>query len=95
MAEIPIQQKQKRNILPLIIAAIALLALLGWCMSRNNAGGVADTTAAAVSPPVDTGMSVPSGAGTAPTDGTTGAGAAGGTTGATTGGTTGGTGTTP
>jgi hypothetical protein len=87
MAEIPIQQKQKRNILPLIIGAIALLALLGWCMSRNNTSGVADTSAAAVSAPVDTGMGTTGAAGAGTTGGTTGAG--------TTGGTTGGAGTTP
>jgi hypothetical protein len=39
VAEIPIQRKEhdkKRSILPMILAALALLALLGWCMTRGR-----------------------------------------------------------
>ena len=40
MAEIPIERKPARNWLPLILAALALLILLGYCATRNrNATG--------------------------------------------------------
>jgi hypothetical protein len=53
MAEIPIQRKERRNLLPLILGALVLLALLGWCVTRDRGA-----TAAGDMPAVDTGMSV-------------------------------------
>jgi hypothetical protein len=53
MAEIPIQRKERRNLLPLILGALVLLALLGWCATRDRGA-----TAAGDMPAVDTGMSV-------------------------------------
>ena len=49
MAEIKIEEK-KRNLLPLILGALALLLLLGYCMTRDRGGATADTTAAAGAP---------------------------------------------
>ena len=49
MAEIRIQEK-KRSILPLILGALALLLLLGYCFTRDRGGAVADTTAAGGAP---------------------------------------------
>lgn len=50
MAEIPIQKKERSNLLPLILGAVLLLALLGWCATRNRdvvpTVTTADTTAA-------------------------------------------------
>jgi hypothetical protein len=42
MAEIPIERKESRNWLPLILGLLALLAVLGYCFSRNRG---ADTAA--------------------------------------------------
>jgi hypothetical protein len=39
MAEIPIERKQSKNWLPLIIGALVVLALLGWWASRNRDNG--------------------------------------------------------
>lgn len=36
MAEIPIQERKHRSMLPLIIGALVVLALLGWLLSRRN-----------------------------------------------------------
>lgn len=36
MAEIPIERKTRSSMLPLIIGAVVLLALLGWWFSRRN-----------------------------------------------------------
>lgn len=48
MAEIKIEQKQQRNLLPLILGALVLLALLGWCVTRDRGTtATTDTTAAA------------------------------------------------
>ncbi|MES2523791.1 MAG: hypothetical protein V4617_13885 [Gemmatimonadota bacterium] len=41
MAEIKIEEKKRSNLLPLILAAVLLLALLGWCATRNNDDGSA------------------------------------------------------
>jgi hypothetical protein len=49
MAEIPIQQKKRSNLLPLILGALALLLLLGWCVSRNRGATSATDTTGAVS----------------------------------------------
>jgi hypothetical protein len=49
VAEIKIQEK-KRNLLPLILGALALLLLLGYCLTRDRGGAVADTTAATAAP---------------------------------------------
>ncbi len=50
MAEIPIERKQGTNWLPIILGALVLLALLGWCATRNRAPEAvvtpADTTGA-------------------------------------------------
>ena len=46
MAEIKIQEK-RRNLLPLILGALALLLLLGYCLTRDRGGATADTTATA------------------------------------------------
>jgi hypothetical protein len=85
VAEIPIQQKQKSNLLPLILGALALVLLLGYCFTRDR-GATAGADTGAVPTAAD------SAAGTAPAPGS-----AGGTTGTTPGGTTGTTpgGTTP
>ena len=51
MAEIKIQEKQRRNVLPLILGGLLLLALLGWCVTRDRgttATGMADTAAGTV-----------------------------------------------
>ncbi len=45
MAEIKIEEKKRSNLLPLILAAVLLLALLGWCATRNGDGGTAATAA--------------------------------------------------
>jgi hypothetical protein len=79
VAEIPIQQKQKSNLLPLILGALALLLLLGYCFTRDR-GATAGADTGAVPTAAD------SAAGTAPAPGT-----AGGTTGGAAGGTTPGT----
>jgi hypothetical protein len=42
MAEIPIERKESRNWLPLILGLLALLAILGYCVTRNRG---ADTAA--------------------------------------------------
>ena len=49
MAQIPIERKNRSNLLPLILGAILLLLLLGWCYSRRNDGAapVADSAAGA------------------------------------------------
>lgn len=51
MAQIPIERKNRSSMLPLIIGAILLLLLLGWCWSRRDNDDVvpaaSDTTAAA------------------------------------------------
>ncbi len=48
MAEIPLQQKEKRNPLPLILLALAVLALLAWFFMRDRSDVTAraDSTAA-------------------------------------------------
>lgn len=49
MAEIPIEKKERSNLLPLLLGALLLLALLGWCVTRDRdvepVPGAADTTA--------------------------------------------------
>ncbi len=54
MAEIPIERKESRNWLPLILGLLALLAVLAYCFTRNRgaetatgaaAGAVADSSA--------------------------------------------------
>lgn len=49
MAELPIERKTGTNWLPIIIGAVVILALLGWCATRNTATettpAVSDTTA--------------------------------------------------
>lgn len=51
MAEIPIEKKERSNLLPLILGALVLLALLGWWATRNRGETPvvtsADTTASA------------------------------------------------
>ena len=46
MAEIPIQPKKRTSLLPLILGALALLLLLGYCVTRDRDAATADTTAA-------------------------------------------------
>jgi hypothetical protein len=48
MAEIPIERKTSRNWLPLILGLLALLAILGYCFTRNRGEttvGTADSAA--------------------------------------------------
>jgi hypothetical protein len=51
MAEIPIERKERRNWLPLVLGLLALLAVLGYCFTRNRdtatptTAGVADRPA--------------------------------------------------
>lgn len=49
MAEIPLQQKEKRNPLPLILLALVVLALLAWFFMRDRSDVTAraDSTATA------------------------------------------------
>lgn len=75
MAEIKIQEKKRSNLLPLILGALALLLLLGYCFTRDRAPAGADTTATGVGNT----NSTDSAAGAAGAAGTTG-GAAGTTT---------------
>ena len=61
MAEIPIQRKEhekKRSLLPMILGALALLALLGWCVTRDRDEAPATDTSAVVAP-VDTATVAP------------------------------------
>jgi hypothetical protein len=55
MAEIKIEEKKKRGgLLPLILGAILLLLLLGWCTMRDRTtgtGSLADTTRVSTPPP--------------------------------------------
>jgi hypothetical protein len=44
MAEIKIEEKRRKNLLPLVLGAILLLLLLGWCAMRDR--GVGDGAAA-------------------------------------------------
>ena len=63
MAEIPIQEKRGGSKLPLILGALALLALLAWWLMRDRGDDTVRTdTAAAVTVPADT----VGGTGTAP-----------------------------
>ena len=54
MAEIPIERKEGRNWLPLILGLLALLLLLGFCFMRRGNDGVAtapaDSAAVAAAP---------------------------------------------
>jgi hypothetical protein len=54
MAEIPIERKESRNWLPLILGLLALLLLLGFCFMRRGNDGVAtapaDSAAVAAAP---------------------------------------------
>jgi hypothetical protein len=48
MAEIPIQKKERSNLLPLLLGALLLLALLGWCATRDRGeSGTASADSAA------------------------------------------------
>jgi hypothetical protein len=62
VAEIPIQEKRRRNLIPLILGALALLLLLGWCMrqGRDETAPATGDTAAVVTPvPTDTALVAP------------------------------------
>ncbi|MFL5580394.1 MAG: hypothetical protein ACJ8AO_08470 [Gemmatimonadaceae bacterium] len=61
MAEIPIQEKKRRNLLPLILGALVLLLLLGWCMrrGRDNDANRTDTAGAIAPAPTDTAVAAP------------------------------------
>lgn len=53
MAEIPIERKEGRNWLPLILGLLALLAILAYCFTRrpaDTAARAADSTAVAPAP---------------------------------------------
>jgi hypothetical protein len=45
MAEIPIERKQGKNWIPLIVGVLVVLALLGWWASHNRANGTATRAA--------------------------------------------------
>ena len=64
MAEIPIQEKRGGSKLPLILGALLLLLLLGWCLTRNRDDDTvrSDTAGATTTVPADT----VGGTGTAP-----------------------------
>jgi hypothetical protein len=73
MAEIPIERKEGRNWLPLILGLIALLAVLAYCFTRNRGtdtvAATADSTAVTNAPgavagpvPADTGAATNTGA---------------------------------
>ena len=47
MAEIPIERKERRNWLPLILGLLALLAILGYCFTRNRSADTAATATTA------------------------------------------------
>ena len=54
MAEIKIEEKKRGGLLPLILGAILLLLLLGWCAMRDRTtgtGSLADTTRVSTPPP--------------------------------------------
>jgi hypothetical protein len=80
MAEIPIERKESRNWLPLIIGLLLLLGILGYCFTRDRgttataAGDSGAVTANAV--PADSGLAT-SGAGTGAVAGATAGGANG------------------
>jgi hypothetical protein len=85
MAEIPIERTQRRNWLPLILGLLALLAILGYCFSRNRGAETTTATAAAAGDsaavtaravPADSGAAT-SGAGTGAVAGATAGGANG------------------
>jgi hypothetical protein len=61
VAEIPIQEKKRRNLLPLILGALVLLLLLGWCMrrGRDNDANRTDTAGAIAPAPTDTAVAAP------------------------------------
>ncbi len=63
MAEIPIQEKKRNNLLPMILGAIVLLLLLGWCFTRDRgAAGPVDSTATAMAPGDSVGAGMAAGA---------------------------------
>jgi len=70
VAEIPIQEKtHRRNLLPLILGALALLLILGWFMRRgrdHDATNRTDTAGVVAPAPTDTALATP--APVAPTD---------------------------
>ena len=46
MAEIKIEEKRRTNLLPVVLGAILLLLLLGWCTMRNRGDGGGAVTGA-------------------------------------------------
>lgn len=75
MAEIPIQEKHRRSMLPLIIGALLVLGLLWWLMSRRGDNDDRDTVRtdtavvapATTVPPTDTVITTPAGTATSGT----------------------------
>jgi hypothetical protein len=65
MAEIPIERKSGRNWLPLLLGLVALLAILGYCFSRNRG---ADTAARPADSAVAGGVAAGVTAGQVPAD---------------------------
>lgn len=54
MAEIKIEEKKRGGLLPIILGAILLLLLLGWCTMRDRTtgtGSLEDTTRVSTAPP--------------------------------------------
>lgn len=54
MAEIRVEEKKRRGLLPFVLGAILLLLLLGWCTMRDRTTGtgtLADTTRVSTAPP--------------------------------------------
>lgn len=87
MAEIPIERKEGRNWLPLVLGALALLALLWYFLGRrgdDTVAATADTTAVAAAPATVTTDSAAgaTGAATGAAAGAAGAAVAGGANGA-------------
>ncbi len=62
MAEIPIERKQGRNWLPLILGLLALLAVLGFCFTRNRGAETATGAAAGAVAPADSTTATPANA---------------------------------
>lgn len=54
MADIPIERKANRNIWPIVIGVLVLLAIIWWALNRRH-----DDTATATTPTADTVLTAP------------------------------------